>query len=80
MTSKIKLNFNSAIFSMMMFGWNESRAVTATSAAQGAVGLLTLAFYILYIAFRIERLYEYLNRLLDKLFFIYFRNINKLSI
>jgi hypothetical protein len=36
-------------FAMAMFGWTEAKAVELTSIAQGLVGGLTLAIYILYI-------------------------------
>ncbi|KAI1699631.1 major facilitator superfamily domain-containing protein [Ditylenchus destructor] len=42
-------------YSMMMFGWMEEKAVTFTSAAQGAVGCLTLAMYIAYISLNLEK-------------------------
>ncbi|KAI1695818.1 major facilitator superfamily domain-containing protein [Ditylenchus destructor] len=42
-------------YSMMMFGWMEEKAVTFTSAAQGAIGCLTLAMYIAYISLNLEK-------------------------
>ncbi|KAI1700990.1 major facilitator superfamily domain-containing protein [Ditylenchus destructor] len=42
-------------YSMMMFGWGEEKAVAFTSAAQGAIGCLTLAMCIAYISLNLEK-------------------------
>uniref|UniRef100_A0A914CWT7 Major facilitator superfamily (MFS) profile domain-containing protein n=1 Tax=Acrobeloides nanus TaxID=290746 RepID=A0A914CWT7_9BILA len=45
-------------FAMMMFAWTETKAVTFTAAAQGAVGVFTFLTYLMYILLKMDK---YLN-------------------